>query len=93
MYLSVDDQKNISIVCRVISDPASDISWHFNNKPVKERGARMRVVQQFEAVQGIRSELIISNTSLADNGTYTCLAENKAGTVMANYSLLSLIHI
>ena len=87
MYLSVDDQKNISIVCRVISDPASDISWHFNNKPVKERGARMRVVQQFEAVQGIRSELIISNTSLADNGTYTCLAENKAGRVMANYSL------
>ena len=35
-----------------------------------------------------RSQLLILNTSLAENGSYVCTAENRAGTSRANYTLV-----
>ena len=33
-----------------------------------------------------RSQLLIVNSSLAENGSYICTAENRAGTAAANYT-------
>ena len=35
-----------------------------------------------------RSQLLILNTSLAENGSYVCTAENRAGSSRANYTLV-----
>ena len=36
---------------------------------------------------GTRSELLITNTSMAESGSFFCSAENKAGKSMAIYTL------
>ena len=36
---------------------------------------------------GTRSELVITNTTVQENGSFLCVAENKAGRAMANFSL------
>lgn len=35
----------------------------------------------------MKSELFLSVTSVDDNGTFTCVAENKAGVSTANFTL------
>jgi hypothetical protein len=34
MYLTVPKGKNVSIVCRVASDPVSQITWFFNGEQI-----------------------------------------------------------
>ena len=41
----------------------------------------------FEGSLGTRSELLVTNTSMAENGSFFCSAENKAGKSMANYTV------
>ncbi len=36
MYLTVPRGKNVSIVCRVSSDPISSVAWFFNGKRIAE---------------------------------------------------------
>ena len=36
MFLNVPKGKNVSNVCRVISDPVSQITWYFNGMPLAE---------------------------------------------------------
>ena len=33
-----------------------------------------------------RSQLVIVNSSLAENGSYVCTAQNRAGAAAANYT-------
>ena len=87
MFISVREGKNVSLVCRVKSDPEAEISWSYNGLLIDSYHPRMRMIQQYEGSLGTRSELVISNTSLAENGSFLCLAENKAGKSMSNYSL------
>jgi hypothetical protein len=36
MYLTVPRGKNVSIVCRVVSDPVSEIVWFFQGKRIAQ---------------------------------------------------------
>ena len=35
----------------------------------------------------LKSELILLRTNLDDNGTFQCVAENRAGVAVANFTL------
>ena len=87
MFITVREGKNVSLVCRIKSDPVADIRWSYNGLLIDSVHPRMRQVQQFEGSLGTRSELLITNTSMAENGSFLCSAENKAGKSMANYSV------
>jgi len=87
MYLTVRERKNVSLTCRVKSDPLSDISWSFNGLLIDNHHPRIRIVQQYEGILGTRSELLITNTSSSENGSFLCSAENRAGKSAANYTL------
>ena len=88
MFLTVTEQRNVSLSCRVTSDPPASISWTYNGLLVDSHHPRMRVEQLQEDGFGTRSQLSIMNTSMSENGSYICLAENRAGVAVANYSLL-----
>ena len=47
-----------------------------NNKPTRIRLMKMK-----------KSELYLSVTSVEDNGTFSCIAENRAGSARANFTL------
>ena len=88
MYVTVREGRNVSLVCRVRSDPAAEISWSYNGLLVDSHHPRMRLVEQYEGSLGTRSELLITNTTIAENGSFLCSAENKAGKSLANYTVL-----
>jgi hypothetical protein len=46
MFLTVPKGKNVSIVCRVSSDPVSQITWYFNGMPLSEDDAEMNLQVQ-----------------------------------------------
>ena len=87
MFVTVREGRNVSLVCRVKADPAAEISWSYNGLLVDSQHPRMRLVQQYEGSSGTRSELLITNTSIAENGSFLCSAENKAGKSLANYTV------
>ena len=87
MFITVREGKNVSLVCRVKSEPESVISWSYNGLLIDSYHPRMKMVQQYEGSLGTRSELLISNSTLAENGSFLCMAENKAGKSVANYSV------
>jgi len=39
MYLTAPAGKNVSIVCRVSSDPASEVNWFFNGRQIGQQTA------------------------------------------------------
>lgn len=148
MYLTVPKGKNVSIVCRVASDPVSTITWFFNGHQIHSsdsddsqmvsqysrasrpnlwnlhifqqniyfprtseslppdynlpsdhhRNSVQRHADQLQRIRVMRhddvmgsgesrSELLISQTSPHDNGTYYCQAENKAARSVSNFTL------
>jgi len=87
MFITVREGKNVSLVCRVKSDPMSEIVWSYNGLLIDSLHPRMRMVQQYEGSLGTRSELLITNITQAENGSFLCSAENKAGKSLANYSV------
>ena len=88
MVVSVREGRNVSLVCRVRADPAASISWRYNGLLV-DSGLHPRLVRsdQFQGSLGTRSQLVLTNTSLQENGSFLCVAENKAGRAQANYSV------
>ncbi|XP_040563746.1 uncharacterized protein [Lepeophtheirus salmonis] len=93
MFLTVPYGKNISILCKVIADPMSQISWTFNGKRLfrdeyeASIGDSKRKILLEKGRPSSRSELIIFNTDASDNGTYYCKAWNKAGESTSNFTL------
>ena len=55
MYLTVAEGKNVSLVCRVTSDPESQISWFFNGKLVGDSEDDHIVVRE----QKVRNRLLL----------------------------------
>eukprot|EP00095_Tigriopus_kingsejongensis_P009338 maker-scaffold247_size239117-snap-gene-1.26 protein:Tk09338 transcript:maker-scaffold247_size239117-snap-gene-1.26-mRNA-1 annotation:"PREDICTED: uncharacterized protein LOC103514474" len=133
MYLTVAKGKNVSIVCRVSSDPLSEITWFFNGQKIKDvtttsspdegtnrkpqednhswshrasasiqsweqpnhHGYMKRIFRHDVIISETetRSELLLHNTSLQDNGTYHCQAENKAARSVSNFTLHIADHV
>ena len=87
MFLTAKERRNISLSCRVQSQPPAAISWSFNGLLIDRHHPRIRVVQQYEGSLGTRSLLTITNASHAENGSFLCSAQNKAGRALANYTV------
>ena len=89
MFLTVREGRNVSLVCRVQADPGAEISWSYNGLVIDRGHPRIRAREQYEGrLGGTRSELVITNTTVQENGSFLCVAENKAGRAMANFSLV-----
>ena len=89
MFLTVRQGRNVSLVCRVQSDPGAEIRWSYNGLLIDRGHPRIRAREQHEGRPGgARSELVITNTTAQENGSFLCVAENKAGRAMANFSLM-----
>ena len=57
MYLTVPKGKNVSIVCRVASDPVSTITWFFN-------GRQIHTSDHEESVSGLMIMMTACNSRL-----------------------------
>ena len=85
----------MSLVCTVTATPMASISWRYkglliNNGStmVSDIDMRLYYYKNVDLGEGsVKSELILLRTNLDDNGTFQCVAENRAGQAVANFSL------
>ena len=85
----------MSLVCTVTSTPMASISWRYNgllinngSTLVSDIDMRLYYYKNVDLGEGsVKSELVLLRTRLDDNGTFQCVAENRAGKAVANFSL------
>lgn len=74
---------NVSFRCLVAATPAATVEWLFGGAPVYRHNA-----SELITVEGnTTAELYVYNASLGDAGTYACVAENRAGSARANFTV------
>lgn len=88
--IEADTDDKASLVCRVDSDVEVSVSWLFRQEPLQplRKSTRYRILKHLGADQSyVMSNLTIKRVQPRDQGTYTCVAENKAGRSEANLTL------
>ena len=93
--------KNMTLVCLVNSIPKPEIDWRYkglliNNGSTMVSDIDMRPYYYTNTDLGegrVRSELVLLRTNLDDNGTFQCIAENRAGIAAANFTLNVVIPV
>ena len=80
--LKVDEGDKAVLKVRVIGQPAPDITWLVDDKPV-ELSDRISV-----ASDGDQHELVIHKAELRDEGMYKCVAKSEAGKAICEVELL-----
>lgn len=88
--VEADADDSASLVCRATSDVEVSITWLFKQQPLEplRKSRRYRIIKHLVANQSaIMSNLTIRRVEPRDQGTYTCVAENKAGRSEANLTL------
>ena len=76
------------IQCTAFGVPAPNISWEMGGSVLTSSG-HVTITEGGSSGNTSSSVLLISNVSLSDNGTYTCVAEN--GVVSSDTMTLELI--
>lgn len=85
-----DPGDNVSLVCRVETDMKASVTWLIGEQPLQGRGEAWRY-RVMEIVTSNRtafySNLTIVKVTRKDQGSYGCIAENKAGRSESNLTL------
>lgn len=89
-YAEATIGENASIVCRVSAVPAAKVKWYWNGRLLTNHSAfsSYQKILIFEEGQFRKmSTLILTNAQEADSSEFYCVAENRAGSVEANFTL------
>ncbi|XP_011296733.1 leucine-rich repeat-containing protein 24 [Fopius arisanus] len=89
-YAEATIGENASIVCRVSSVPPAKVKWFWNGKLLSNQSAfssHQKIFIYEEGQFSKRSMLILTNAQESDSSEFFCVAENRAGSVEANFTL------
>lgn len=82
--------EDASIVCRVAAVPPATISWFWNGRLLQNNSAvasAQRVLVFEDGAIEKSSSLVLINALETDAADFYCMAENRAGTAEANFTL------
>ena len=89
-YVEATMGENASILCRAKAIPAPTVNWYWNGRPLTNNTAfsshqRLHIFEHggFEKT----SRLILTNAQEIDSSEFFCVAENRAGSSEANFTL------
>ncbi|KAK0082522.1 hypothetical protein PV325_010248 [Microctonus aethiopoides] len=89
-YAEATIGENASIVCRVSSIPPAKVKWFWNGKLLTNHSAfssYQRIFIYEEGQFSKHSTLVLTNAQESDSSEFYCVAENRAGSVEANFTL------
>ncbi|XP_034190144.1 leucine-rich repeat, immunoglobulin-like domain and transmembrane domain-containing protein 2 [Osmia lignaria lignaria] len=89
-YAEATIGENASIVCRVSAIPPAKVKWYWNGRLLTNHSAfsSYQKILIFEEGQfRKRSTLVLTNAQESDSSEFYCVAENRAGSVEANFTL------
>ncbi|XP_072943917.1 protein sidekick isoform X2 [Epargyreus clarus] len=81
--LTVLDGKDATIACRAIGAPTPNVTWYFNDSLIINLSGRLQALEE--------GDLLITSTTTADSGKYTCIRANDAGNVSGEAYLTVLV--
>jgi len=87
MYLSIPEEKKVSLTCQIDSSPLARVWWTFNNAGALQSSNDVTIIQEILRHNKMRSVLTVMNVDGRWNGTFACYAENNAGRTIANYTV------
>ncbi|CAG9858005.1 unnamed protein product [Phyllotreta striolata] len=89
-FVEAVSEDNATINCRTNAVPTAHIRWYCNGKLLTNNSnfSPHQMVHIFEdGKQEKRSSLVITNVQEGDVGEFYCVAENRAGSTEANFTL------
>ncbi|KAH8418766.1 hypothetical protein KR222_001371 [Zaprionus bogoriensis] len=94
-YVETAMGENASITCRARAVPTASIHWYWNGRQLANNSAfsAYQRVHMFEQLEGSassfekRSRLVLTNAQETDSSEFYCVAENRAGSAEANFTL------
>lgn len=82
--------ENATITCRVHAVPSAVVNWYWNGRQLLN-GSSFSSYQKVYILEDGKfekqSRLILSNAQDTDSGEFYCVAENRAGSTEANFTL------
>nr|XP_049695374.1 protein sidekick isoform X4 [Helicoverpa armigera] len=81
--LTVLDGKDATVTCRAVGAPTPNVTWYFNDSIIVNLSARLQTLEE--------GDLLITSTTTADSGKYTCVRSNDAGNVSGEAYLTVLV--
>ena len=83
--------RSVNLTCVVYGFPRPKVSWEKNGKKINHTGERYGIYWNKTGGElKWHSKLEIMNLERNDNGSYSCLLENEAGTDQTSFSLVVL---
>ena len=89
-YAEATIGENASIVCRVSAIPPARIKWYWNGRLLSNHSAfssYQKILIYEEGHFRKESTLVLTNSQESDSSEFFCVAENRAGSVEANFTL------
>ncbi|XP_076282537.1 leucine-rich repeat, immunoglobulin-like domain and transmembrane domain-containing protein 2 [Lasioglossum baleicum] len=89
-YVEATIGENASIVCRVSALPPAKMKWYFNGRQLindSSFSSHQKVYIFEEGQFRKRSKLVITSAQEVDSNEFYCVAENRAGSIEANFTL------
>ncbi|KZC04590.1 Leucine-rich repeat-containing protein 4B [Dufourea novaeangliae] len=89
-YAEATIGENASIECRVSAIPPAKVKWYWNGRLLTNHSAfssHQKILIFEEGQFRKKSTLVLTNAQEADSSEFYCVAENRAGSVEANFTL------
>nr|XP_023018029.1 leucine-rich repeat-containing protein 24 [Leptinotarsa decemlineata] len=89
-YIEAKSGENASIICRANAVPAAQVKWYWNGRQLINNSVfspNQMIHVHEEGKQEKRSNLILTNVQEVDSSEFYCVAENRAGSSEANFTL------
>ncbi|KAL6446864.1 hypothetical protein ACFW04_001351 [Cataglyphis niger] len=96
--LEIYEGGNVTLTCNIHAIPTAKVIWSFNGEPCELQNENDSIVNGISTFSrciyrqrggtNMSSTLFLYSVESLDEGTYSCMAENSAGSAMANLSLL-----
>ncbi|CAD7079212.1 unnamed protein product [Hermetia illucens] len=94
-YTEIVEGRNISLMCTVRAIPEATVLWLFNGQVLNNdtllENLHMYYYIDESGGEEKRSEVFIYNVGPEDNGTFSCIGRNTAGTSFSNYTIRVLM--
>lgn len=89
-YIEATAGDNATIMCRASAVPSAHINWYWNGRLLVNNSAfstHQRIFIYEEGRFEKRSNLVLTNAQETDSSEFYCVAENRAGSAEANFTL------
>ncbi|KAJ6649796.1 Leucine-rich repeat-containing protein 4 [Pseudolycoriella hygida] len=89
-FIEATSGENATILCRTSAVPSANVNWYWNGRLLMNNSAFSSYQKVFVFEDGEfekRSRLVLTNAQETDSSEFYCVADNRAGSAEANFTL------